>query len=53
MEKINPFLQKGQILSCQFIEALKKEEEREKCHQYNRRTEFKVTSSEYREKFRE
>lgn len=49
--KINPFLKKGQLLSCQFIESLKKEEEREICHQLNRRTEFRVTSSEYREKF--
>jgi hypothetical protein len=32
---------------------LKKEEEREIGHQYNRRTEFKVASSEYREKFKE
>jgi peptidoglycan-associated lipoprotein len=53
MVKISSFLQKGQVLSCQFIEALKKEEEREIGHQYNRRTEFKVTSSEYREKFKE
>jgi len=49
--KIYPFLKKGQVLKCQFIEALKKEEEREICHQLNRRTEFKVISSEYREKY--
>ena len=48
-----PFLKKGQVLSCQFIEALKKEEEREICHQLNRRTEFKVISLEYREKYKE
>jgi len=53
MAKLNPFLKKGQVLTCLFIEALKKEEEREICHQYNRRTEFKVTSSEYREKYKE
>jgi peptidoglycan-associated lipoprotein len=53
MVKGNPFLKKGQALNCQFIEGLKKEEDREACHQYNRRTEFRVTSSEYREKFRE
>ncbi len=52
MVKANAFLKKGEVLSCQFIEALKKEEEREICHQLNRRTEFKVTSSEYREKFK-
>lgn len=51
--KAHPFLKKGQLLACQFIEGLKKEEEREICHQLNRRTEFRVTSSEYREKFRE
>jgi peptidoglycan-associated lipoprotein len=50
---VDPFLKKGQQLSCQFIETLKKEEEREICHQLNRRTEFKVISSEYREKFKE
>jgi peptidoglycan-associated lipoprotein len=49
--KLHPFLKKGQQLTCQFIERLKKEEEREICHQLNRRTEFKVTSSEYREKY--
>ncbi|HEY5510322.1 MAG TPA: OmpA family protein [Prolixibacteraceae bacterium] len=48
-----PFLKKGQVLTCQFIEALKKEEEREICHQLNRRTEFKVISLEYREKYKE
>jgi peptidoglycan-associated lipoprotein len=53
MVKLNPFLKKGQILTCKYIESLKKEEEREICHQLNRRTEFKVTSSEYREKFKE
>ena len=52
MVKANAFLKKGEVLSCQFIEALKKEEEREICHQLNRRTEFKVTSSEYREKYK-
>jgi peptidoglycan-associated lipoprotein len=53
MVKANAFLKKGEVLSCTFIEALKKEDEREICHQLNRRTEFKVTSSEYREKFKE
>jgi len=53
MVKVNSFLKKGQQLTCQFIEGLKKEEEREICHQLNRRTEFKVISSEYREKYKE
>ena len=53
MVKINSFLKKGQLLTCPFIEGLKKEQEREICHQLNRRTEFKVISSEYREKYKE
>lgn len=53
MVKMHEFLKKGQLLSCQFIDGLKKEDEKEICHQLNRRTEFKVTSSEYREKFKE
>ena len=53
MVKINSFLKKGQLLTCSFIEGLKKEPEREICHQLNRRTEFKVISSEYREKYKE
>jgi peptidoglycan-associated lipoprotein len=53
LANIHPFLKKGQLLSCQFIESLKNESEREICHQLNRRTEFRVTSSEYREKFKE
>ncbi len=51
--KADPFLKKGQTLGCKFIESLKKEEEREICHRLNRRTEFKVISSEYREKYKE
>ncbi len=51
--KTYPFLKKGQILSCKFIEALKNPDDREVCHQLNRRSEFKVVSSEYREKYKE
>ncbi len=51
--KAYPFLKMGQTLSCKFIEGLKKEDEREICHKLNRRSEFKVTSSEYREKYKE
>ncbi len=51
--KAYPFLKKGQILSCKFIEGLKSTDDREVCHQLNRRSEFKVVSSEYREKYKE
>jgi peptidoglycan-associated lipoprotein len=51
--KAFPFLKKGQILNCKFIEGLKSSDDREVCHQLNRRSEFKVISSEYREKYKE
>ncbi len=46
-----PFLKQGTDLTCSFIDALKDEAQREICHQINRRTEFRVLSSDYREKF--
>lgn len=46
-----PFLKPGTELTCSFIESLTDEKEREICHQINRRTEFKVLSSDFREKF--
>jgi peptidoglycan-associated lipoprotein len=46
-----PFLKQGQELSCGFIESLKDKDQQEVCHQINRRTEFKVISSDYKEKF--
>jgi peptidoglycan-associated lipoprotein len=49
--KTYPFLKPGTELTCKFIESLADEKEREICHQINRRTEFKVLSSDYREKF--
>lgn len=45
------FLKQGQDLTCKFIEALKDENQKEICHQINRRTEFKVISSDYKENF--
>lgn len=45
------FLKQGTELTCRFIESLADEKEREICHQINRRTEFKVLSSDYKEKF--
>lgn len=49
-EKYN-FLKRGDELTCDFINKLPTEEEQEICHQINRRTEFKVLSTDYREKF--
>jgi peptidoglycan-associated lipoprotein len=46
-----PFLKLGVELTCIYIDSLKEEEKMEICHQINRRTEFKVLSSEYKEKF--
>jgi peptidoglycan-associated lipoprotein len=45
------FLKKGEELTCDFINQLPTEEEQEICHQINRRTEFRVLSTDYREKF--
>jgi peptidoglycan-associated lipoprotein len=46
-----PFLKQGKELTCSFIESLTDEKQREICHQINRRTEFRVLSSDYKEKF--
>ena len=46
-----PFLGQGKDLSCTFIESLKDKAQQEICHQINRRTEFKVVSFDYKEKF--
>jgi peptidoglycan-associated lipoprotein len=46
-----PFLKQGKELTCTFIESLTDEKQREICHQINRRTEFRVLSSDYKEKF--
>ncbi len=45
------FLKAGQELTCNFIESMRDESQREICHQINRRTEFKVITSDYKEKF--
>jgi peptidoglycan-associated lipoprotein len=47
----HPFLKQGKELSCNFIESLLDKNQQEICHQINRRTEFKVISSDYKEKF--
>lgn len=46
-----PFLKQGKELTCSFIESLADEKQREIYHQINRRTEFRVLSSDYKEKF--
>jgi len=46
-----PFLKAGKELTCSYIESLTDEKQREICHQINRRTEFRVLSSDYKEKF--
>ena len=45
------FLKQGTELTCKYIESLSDEKQREICHQINRRTEFRVLSSDYKEKF--
>ena len=42
-----PFLQKGDVLSPEFIQNLNDKSQQEICHQINRRTEFKVTSTNF------
>ena len=42
-----PFLNKGDVLTPDFIDALPTQEQREAAHQLNRRTEFKVLSADW------
>ena len=51
LSKTYPFLKPGTDLTCDFIQGLADDKQREICHQINRRTEFRVLSSDYREKF--
>lgn len=46
-ERYPGFLREGQILNEKFIKSLSTVEEQEVCHQYNRRTEFKVLREDY------
>ncbi|NOZ48028.1 MAG: OmpA family protein [Chlorobi bacterium] len=41
------FLKEGDVLTEQFINSLPTEEQREKANQINRRTEFRVTGTDY------
>ena len=42
-----PFLKEGDVLTEEFIKALKEEEQQEQCNQLNRRTEFIVLRTTY------
>jgi len=42
-----PFLKEGDVLSEEFVKALKQEEQQELCNQLNRRTEFIVLRTTY------
>jgi len=44
-----PFLKEGAVLDDKFINSLPTEEEKEICHQINRRTEFQVISHQRQE----
>lgn len=46
-ERYPGFLQEGQVLTEKFIKSLSTVEEQEVCHQYNRRTEFKVIREDF------
>ncbi len=46
MAKENPFLKEGDVLTENFINALRTNEQKEIAHQYNRRTEFSVISND-------
>lgn len=53
MAKAHDFLRVGDELTCDFIAKLVNEAQIEICHQINRRTEFRVLSTDYREQFDE
>jgi peptidoglycan-associated lipoprotein len=46
-ERYPGFLKEGQVLTEKFIKTLATVEEQEVCHQYNRRTEFRVIREDY------
>jgi peptidoglycan-associated lipoprotein len=48
IESQNSFLKAGTVLTEQFINSLPNEEQKEIAHQINRRTEFKVLSTNYK-----
>jgi len=42
-----PYFKEGDVLTCQYIEKLTTEEQRETAHYLNRRTEFQVIRTDY------
>ncbi len=48
MARKYPFLEEGDVLTPEFIENIETEEKQEIAHQINRRTEFKVLSTDYK-----
>ena len=46
-----PFLKVGDTLTEEFIKSLPNEEEQEICNELNRRTEFKVISTDFKENY--
>ena len=48
MAETYTFLKEGDILTEEFINALEDEEQKETCHQLNRRTEFQVLRTTYK-----
>lgn len=44
-----PFLKEGQVLDDKFINSLPSEEQKEICHELNRRTEFRVIKEDYKQ----
>lgn len=50
ISKQYPFLKQGSTLSEQYINSLASEEQKEIAHQINRRTEFRVLSTDYQPK---
>lgn len=47
LAKKHEFLNEGDILTSSFIDAIANEEQREICHQINRRTDFGLTGRDY------
>ena len=48
MAETYTFLKEGDVLTEEFINALEDEEQKETCHQLNRRTEFQVLRTTYK-----
>jgi len=51
ISKLYPFLKVDDVLNEAFINALKSDVDKDICHQLNRRTEFKILSVDYGDKY--